>query len=700
MTMPRVWARARDVVLPAGVWLLLCVLGVATLSWVHRSSRDDLLQRFDMRTSLGSQFIAGYVQDVLARERTQARAFLSAKTVDEADFRRSVATFGYPAAVLVDDRGRVLHVEPPNPSLIGKSLLDRYPHLRTAVRTGAATVSAVVPSASRRVPVTAFAMPYETPYGRRVFSGAVEVARSPLSAYLAKALSIPGNRIYLADGDGRVVAANRPVTARTDVLSAAEPELTAELRRRPAGRVSARYTAGGAGWTFSSHPVSGTGWRLVATVPDRALYAPLADATTGGRVGLVTAAVVGLVAVLIAARATRSRRALRLSEERFRTVFDRSLAGMALTDVTGRIKEANQAFCTMLGVSRNTVAGLTVADVTHPDDLAVTEAAMRQTLIGATPGFTLEQRYRRADGRVVHGATTVTLLRDLENRPVRFTVQVVDVTDRKRLEEDEATARARLAEHADELERINGNLTDARDRMADFVAMLSHDVRQPITGILGYTETLADDWRNLSDQRKQQYLRGIDAAGQRLNRLVEDILTVAQLDAGVLSPKPVPIDLRSALREAVLTLPPEQALDVTIAVPDGLAVRADPGHLQQIVANLLGNAVKYGAPPFDLTAEPAGRGVELTVCDHGEGVPSDFVPYLFDRFSRADTGIATTKRGTGLGLYIVRTLAEAGQIELAYRPNRPTGACFLVRLPAAEPARPVTSRAGAGGYGT
>ncbi len=694
-------ARTRDVVLPVGVWLLLCAVVAATLSWAQRSSRDDLEQRFDVRVSLGSQFVASYVQDLLARERKQATTFLAAKTVDDADFRRSVTTFGYPAAVLIDARGRALHVAPPNPSLIGTNLLlPQYTHLKSALRTGVPAVSAVVPSASGQLAVTAFAMPYDTPYGRRVFSGAVEVARSPLSAYLTKALTIPGNRVYLADGAGRVVAANRSVNGKNKALGTAEPAMAAALTEHPAGRVFDTYESGGRRWTFSSYPVSGTGWRLVATVPDDSLYGPLAGATTGGRVGLVSAAAVGLIAVLISARGSRSRRALRLSEQRFRTVFDHSLAGMALIDLAGGVKQANRAFGAMLGRPPDTLAGFPFAELVHPDDVPGTEAAMGETLAGATPGFTREQRYRHADGRVVHGATTVTLHRDLENTPVRFTVQVVDVTDRKRLEDEEAAARAQLAEHADELERINGNLTDARDRMADFVAMLSHDVRQPITGILGYTETLADDWEQLPDQRKQQYLRGIEAAGLRLNGLVEDILTVAQLDAGVLTPKVVPIALREALRDAVVTLPPDQALDVTISVPDGVRVRADPGHLQQIVTNLLGNAVKYGSPPFDLTARDLGGTVELAVCDHGEGVPADFVPYLFERFSRAETGVATTKRGTGLGLYIVRTLAEAGRIGLGYRPNRPTGACFLVRLAAAGTASATPTGATASGRGT
>ncbi len=120
----------------------------------------------------------------------------------------------------------------------------------------------------------------------------------------------------------------------------------------------------------------------------------------------------------------------------------------------------------------------------------------------------------------------------------------------------------------------------------------------------------------------------------------------------------------------------------------------DPWHLRQILSNLLGNAVKYGQPPIRVTITDRARdaesgtdeeaGVDIEVCDSGEGVPAEFVPRLFDRFSRAETGIATEKQGTGFGLYIVRRLTEVNGGQIRYRPGEPAGACFAVTLPAAE----------------
>jgi signal transduction histidine kinase len=123
----------------------------------------------------------------------------------------------------------------------------------------------------------------------------------------------------------------------------------------------------------------------------------------------------------------------------------------------------------------------------------------------------------------------------------------------------------------------------------------------------------------------------------------------------------------------------------------------DPWHLRQILTNLIGNAVKYGKSPFQATiraGHPGGPGtgrddangsavsMQIEIRDSGEGVPPDFVPQLFDRFARAQTGIATKKQGTGFGLYIVRQLVHVNGGRIEYRPGLP-GARFVVTLPAA-----------------
>jgi signal transduction histidine kinase len=107
----------------------------------------------------------------------------------------------------------------------------------------------------------------------------------------------------------------------------------------------------------------------------------------------------------------------------------------------------------------------------------------------------------------------------------------------------------------------------------------------------------------------------------------------------------------------------------------------DPTHLRQITANLIGNALKYGAPPVTITAAATGGQVTLEVSDAGPGVPAEFVDHLFDRFTQATT--STAAQGSGFGLYIVQRLAEVNGGHISYQPAQPTGARFTVTLPAA-----------------
>jgi hypothetical protein len=148
---------------PLVAWAALVGLLAGVLAWNERSNRRELEQRFALRGAIAASFAEAYVDDLVNREREQARDFLSGATVDEAAFKRAVAAFGFEAAVLLDEDGRALRVAPAAPSR-------------------------AVLSAARRRPVVAFAVPYETPYGRRVFSGAYQIASTPLAGYLGKAV--------------------------------------------------------------------------------------------------------------------------------------------------------------------------------------------------------------------------------------------------------------------------------------------------------------------------------------------------------------------------------------------------------------------------------------------------------------------------------------------------------------------------------
>src|SRR6185295_4769249 len=141
-------------------------------------------------------------------------------------------------------------------------------------------------------------------------------------------------------------------------------------------------------------------------------------------------------------------------------------------------------------------------------------------------------------------------------------------------------------------------------------------------------ELLLEEWPELHDDERMRYVRQIAAAGHRADQLVAEILTLAQLDAGALVARPIPTDLAHAVREAAAAPDPDPP--VTVLAPDQAVALADPAHLQLILGNLLGNALKYGAPPVTATLLNRPQHVEIQITDHGEGVPRAFVPHLFE----------------------------------------------------------------------
>jgi PAS domain S-box-containing protein len=669
----------RFLAVPLTVWLVLTTGGAAALWWAQDRARDGVVDRFNLRLELLGDFVTSYVTDQLDRERVQAQIFLADPVVAQRDFARSVAGFGYPAAVLLDSQGRLLQAVPADPAQTGRDLTGAYAHLRTAARQGRPAVSAVVASAVRREPVVAFAVPFDTGSGRRVFSGAVAIAHSPLSTYLASAWTLPGIRVQLVDTAGAVAASNRRADPAVPSLSGQDPALAAAL----AGHLHGRYEAAGRWWRYAALAIPHTPWQLSVAVPEDVLFAANRGNEIAGRVALASAAAVGLLVVAAAARARRHRRDLQISEQRFRKVFDHSHLGMIISDPRGRFVRVNPALGRMLGRPPEDLIGRHFADITHPDDAGAGTRLMEDCLAGRLDSFELEKRYRHADGHPVEAIVTCALLREPGGRPQFFTTQIVDITERRALERVRAQQQADLAERADQLQHANA-------QMADFMAMLTHDVRQPLTSIVAGGELLLEEWADLPEDGRVRYVRQMTAAGHRADQLVTEILTLAQLDAGALIARPVRVDLPQVVLEAVTAHRAGVEEPISVLAPDQAIALADPTHLQLILGNLLGNALKYGAEPITVTLTGHPRHVDIHISDHGEGVPTDFVPHLFERFTRADTGVAVTKPGTGL--YLVRRLAEAGGIAITYRPHHPHGSTFTLTVPRPDTSRPAAPR--------
>ncbi len=334
------------------VWALCVGAPAVLLAQSQSRARRDIEQRFGLRASLTSGFASNFVQDLVARQRDQAASRLGGRTVSEPEFVRTVDEAGYGAAVLLDRHGRALRVFPAAPALLGHDLTRKYQHLREAV-AGNVAVSKVVRSAARGVPVVAFAVPFQTPSGQRVYSGAYDISRTPLGSYLTHAIPIAGAEVYLTDPAGVVIASNGPTQTAPRVLGATDPGLARAAGHASEGLyVAPRHVDG---W-FAARSISGTPWRILVAAPASRVFESIVGRTLWlPWLVIVGFGVLGLVAVLLFHRLLASRlRLTRLNDE-----LDRVARIDVLTEVHNR-RHVEEALGAALSAARRHESSLSL----------------------------------------------------------------------------------------------------------------------------------------------------------------------------------------------------------------------------------------------------------------------------------------------------------------------------------------------------
>jgi signal transduction histidine kinase len=287
-------------------------------------------------------------------------------------------------------------------------------------------------------------------------------------------------------------------------------------------------------------------------------------------------------------------------------------------------------------------------------------------------------RSNREAGRLLGDLSGPDLLLDavapdlavhLASHPTAETATVVEVGDPPR--QVMASVR-RIGE--DQVLYLQAQVGDEADLLRRAIATAAHEIRGPVGVLMGVAETLSLHGNDLSDGQRERMLGVIDRQTRQLDHITADLLAAGQAQHGTLAMQMEKVDTVELVRSVL-----EEGFELAVVEDDPAHLLTDPLRFQQMLSNLLSNARKYGEAPFLVRISSHGNEVSIDVEDDGPGVPVDFRPRLFQEYSRAP---GTTARGTGLGLFVVRALAEAQGGSVSYAPRQPRGSVFTLRLPA------------------
>ncbi|MEP7053797.1 MAG: diguanylate cyclase [Actinomycetota bacterium] len=399
-------ARARV----AGAIVVLLVVLAASGLLIERSQdqqKQVLETRFDSRNATAARFIEAYVTEIFTHEQAlSGRAF--AGPVAGESFATTATDQGYDAAVLLDANGRLIASQPANPASVGRDLTGAYTHLREAV-AGTPAVSGVVLSAVKAQPVVAFAVPFQTPQGRRVFSGAYAVEATPLAPFVRNATPFKTGHVVIVDGAGLVVAGNGPGDAGRR-FTAVNPALASV--DGPSGFVRDESAQS----YVTQTPVAGTSWRLVFAVHTNELYAPLRG--TGHRLPWDALVAVGISTLLSLAGVYRylvQRARLRQSDARHRMILDSASDAFIGMDEGGFVSEWNAAAERLLGWTAAEALGRRLEElVVPPEQRAAHLAGVSRFLttgVMALPAGPVQLVALRRDGSRVDIELTLSRMR-------------------------------------------------------------------------------------------------------------------------------------------------------------------------------------------------------------------------------------------------------------------------------------------------
>ena len=365
------------------------------------------------------------------------------------------------------------------------------------------------------------------------------------------------------------------------------------------------------------------------------------------------------------------------AEKRLREILQRAPVGLFLSDRAAQYVFVNEECTEIIGVSEEETLGRAWEDRLHPEDR---ERVLAEWQHSERTGsrFDSEYRFVTPEGRTTWVLGRAVDIRDASGALQGFVGSIIDINERRRAaaEREGLLLRERAARReAEQANRARG----------EFLAVLSHELRTPLNAIVGWADVLRDD--GLSGAEASEALDAIIRNALAQNQLVKDLLDLARIDRGELDLDPQERDVADIVTAAIETVRPAamaRSIHLTSSIGSHRPAMVDAARLQQVVWNLLTNAIKFtpDGGAIDVRITDRGAALEIAVADNGRGISPCALPRVFERFWHQDSSGARSGPGLGLGLAIARHLVELhGGTISASSDGEGRGATFAVALP-------------------
>ena len=383
--------------------------------------------------------------------------------------------------------------------------------------------------------------------------------------------------------------------------------------------------------------------------------------------------------------------ALAKSEQRFRGTFENAAVGITHLDLNGNWLEVNQKFCEMVGYTRDAMIGTEFTILTHPDDMQADRQRFKDLIAGKAGSYFLEKRYMRKDGSLIWVELYRTLQRNEAGVPIYSISIVIDITKRKKAQEELLAFKNKLEEKNKELESVIG--------------IVSHDLRSPLVNVKGFASEIKRDCvlavstlKNETSCEKAlsrlapvfeesipESVKFIDSSAQSMNNLVDSLVQVTR--AGLAAIKPEQLDMNEIMRNVFSSIEfklkqSNVSYDKDYNLPP---CYGDKTQITQIFTNLLDNAVKYLDPDrpgkISVSGRIQGQNSLYWVADNGIGIAPQDQKKIFDIYQQLHEKAAG---GLGMGLNTVKRMVDRNNGKIWLNSEKGKGSTFYILLPSTQ----------------